>query len=87
MTPPRFTTRRSEGARRLRGKPCDGAAPIHGVDPRRYLRIVDEGVDPRRTIISHAHYIFADSALLRRAERGVVLEADYALQYYPSHRP
>lgn len=74
-----------------RASRATGAAlSIHGVDPWiGYLDIaVREGADPARIIIGHAHYIFEDPELLRLAlARGVVLEADYALQYYASQSP
>jgi phosphotriesterase-related protein len=63
---------------------------IHCVDPWiGYLRLIEaEGADLRRVIISHADSILADRALLSFAlDRGVVLEADYKLQYYPTQSP
>lgn len=66
------------------------ALTIHGVDPFiGYLGIVErEGGDLSRTIISHADYILADPVLLQKAlSRGVVLEADYRLQYYAGQGP
>ncbi|MHA3794140.1 phosphotriesterase family protein [Rhizorhabdus wittichii] len=66
------------------------ALSLHGVDPWiGYLRIVaEEGADLHRVIVGHADYILADPDLLRMAlARGVTLQADYRLQYYPNQSP
>jgi phosphotriesterase-related protein len=66
------------------------ALSLHGVDPWiGYLSVVeDEGADLKRTIVGHAHYIFRDRTLLDSAlARGVMLEADYDLQQYPTRAP
>jgi phosphotriesterase-related protein len=48
----------------------------------------EEGVDPRRIVIGHAHPHFMDRELLVHALRsGVVLEADYMLQQYATRAP
>lgn len=66
------------------------ALSLHGNDPWiAYLSLIErEGADLHRTIIGHAHFIFRDPVLLRAAlARGVVLEADYDLQQYPTRAP
>jgi phosphotriesterase-related protein len=66
------------------------ALSIHGTEPWiGYLRIVEgEGADLGRVVISHAHYIFGERALLEAALRkGVVLEEDYNLQHYATRAP
>src|SRR4030095_14730359 len=54
-----------------------------------YLSVLrEEGVDPGRAIIGHAHPHFMERELLLRALRsGVVLEADYMLQQYATKAP
>lgn len=66
------------------------ALTLHANDPwTGYLSVViNEGGDLSRTIVGHAHYIFRDPALLQLAlAKGVVLEADYDLQQYPTRAP
>jgi phosphotriesterase-related protein len=50
--------------------------------------ILREGVEPGRIIIGHAHSHFMERGLLELAlQAGVVLEADYYLQFYASASP
>jgi phosphotriesterase-related protein len=66
------------------------ALSLHAREPwLGYLPIIlNEGVAPGRIIVGHAHEHFTDRALLERALRaGVVLQADYYLQFYASASP
>jgi len=66
------------------------ALSLHANDPWiGYLSVLEaEGADLSRTIVGHAHYIFRDRELLKAAlGKGVVLQADYDLQQYPTRAP
>ena len=66
------------------------ALTLHAREPwLGYLSVLrEEGVDPGRVIIGHAHPHFMEQELLLRALRsGVVLEADYMLQQYATKAP
>lgn len=54
-----------------------------------YLQLLlTEGVDPARIIVGHAHPHFMDRELLMHSlKSGVVLQADYLLQQYPTKAP
>ncbi len=50
--------------------------------------LLTEGVDPARIIVGHAHPHFMDRELLMHSlKSGVVLQADYLLQQYPTKAP
>ena len=66
------------------------ALTLHAREPwLGYLPVIlDEGVPPARIIIGHAHPHFMERELLERAlKSGVVLQADYLLQYYATSSP
>jgi len=74
-----------------RASAATGAAlSLHVTDPwLGYLDALEaEGADLSRVIISHAHGILGDPVLLEAAlRRGVVLQADYDFQHYPTFAP
>ena len=66
------------------------ALTLHAREPwLGYLPVIlEEGVPPSRIIIGHAHPHFMERALLESAMKsGVVLQADYLLQYYATSSP
>jgi phosphotriesterase-related protein len=66
------------------------AITLHAREPwLGYLQVLTaESVDPARIIVGHAHPHFMDRELLVHSlKSGVVLQADYLLQQYPTKAP